>query len=75
MIPDTAGPQHPVSSGVVLPEAPPMERGDSASGLSNALLNEKKKTSEPKLRGLCGTPSQARTVDTLIKSQVLYQLS
>ena len=25
--------------------------------------------------GPCGTPSRARTVDTLIKSQVLYQLS
>ena len=27
------------------------------------------------IAGFCGTPSGARTLDTLIKSQVLYQLS
>ena len=37
---------------------------------------KKRKTLEVlKLQGFFGTPSGARTLDTLIKSQVLYQLS
>ena len=50
--------------------------GKETEKIYNSQQDKKKKPSQPSLQGFAfGTPAGGRTLDTLIKSQVLYQLS